>query len=975
MASLAGRVALLLATYVASSARLKSSLARNRAKKKLAPIHLRADPIALVETEARLSASNESEYLGCFPLAADDEGAVPDPTQSDRTCITYRGPHSCRSGLPFYRYSSPGFLHPDFCMQLCLAKGFDIFGIVAPKRGGGNPECRCSASTANIQVWHGQSIRPQLVLPSAFSGPLPQGLECPVRVWQYDKAYVARTGGTPLEHLSIFLADELYVDSIIDGRDRSNIEYEDSSFSLTNIESDRDGLQEGSSRPHIGKMDNIEQEKGGPIFERDCSLEQCAGGRPWGRKIYLAFTKDVLNDNIIHSGVLKAAQRISDHVPCITFEVLSQTRAYTKEDFGYTRWTTVSPSDGTILIGHEGRDSGCFTQGIGFPGAYGMRYINLGWCSTSRHIGTMMHELGHALGMNHQHKRANATRSYRGHGPYVEIDVDMIKESAASRGMDPENAVYQYRKDEKTYMGSLARGGHVPFDYGSIMMYPADAEMRTLPHGRFDHMTGQRRDYSAGDVAQLKDMYGCYYGEARCPKFAEHRTPEGGDCECPGGTYCFQGGRNQCETTSSKFSREYFRSSCKDCKCVATKCHASAAASKANIDGDCECPANTLCHQKGRLGCMSSDANYDQAKFASSCANCQCMAASCPQNSGAEFDMPAKDGDCKCPKGTTCHRGSTKGCPISDGPTGRYIDYFQATCEDCRCVADPKPVAQTCVGGGAPDSQGDCQCTTGTSCFKGTHKCPSASGRSARFYSVSCQSCKCVPDREGTVSRVSAYQPDKWCTTKCGATEVTETITLPGRGTFRGTSMNVHWDLTPLDLRKNACGRCHVSKQSSRRHGACYQTFSDGRRLGDHYELISSGQFADICCYAMHCELDDPCESANCGENSVCQVDGSSGVASCVCKQGYEENPESEGFDDPGCIPKKPHGARCCYHARWTPQPFMWIPREHQMKHWWPLTSKLICPKIDGLKGDHEEDSKCERKRAIYRGKSQTVLM
>ena len=49
--------------------------------------------------------------------------------------------------------------------------------------------------------------------------------------------------------------------------------------------------------------------------------------------------------------------------------------------------------------------------------------------------------------------------------------------------------------------------GYAPYDYDSIMHYPAGNRMQTVPAGQ-EAKLGQRTHLSAGDVAQLFDMCG-----------------------------------------------------------------------------------------------------------------------------------------------------------------------------------------------------------------------------------------------------------------------------------------------------------------------------------------------------------------------------------------------------------------------------------------------------------------------------------
>jgi len=89
---------------------------------------------------------------------------------------------------------------------------------------------------------------------------------------------------------------------------------------------------------------------------------------------------------------------------------------------------------------------------MGWPGFWaGSPYyskINLGWCKDTSALGSMVHEIGHAIGMNHEQKRGDAAQEFQGHGPHLIMHWGNIDASWKS----------QYLPDFKTYIGSTNQG-------------------------------------------------------------------------------------------------------------------------------------------------------------------------------------------------------------------------------------------------------------------------------------------------------------------------------------------------------------------------------------------------------------------------------------------------------------------------------------------------------------------------------------
>jgi len=155
----------------------------------------------------------------------------------------------------------------------------------------------------------------------------------------------------------------------------------------------------------------------------------------------------------------------------------------------------------------------CWVDGLGAPAAGtdpARRTVNLGWCQNYLHLGNVVHEVGHVVGMNHEQKRPDSAQAYMGQGPYLKVAWDVI-----GHWQDGDFWKTQYSGDPSSYVGSADDGphdpqkGYAPYDFESIMHYAGDdGGFQTIP-ASMNTLTGNRAHLTAGDLMQINDMYQC----------------------------------------------------------------------------------------------------------------------------------------------------------------------------------------------------------------------------------------------------------------------------------------------------------------------------------------------------------------------------------------------------------------------------------------------------------------------------------
>jgi len=136
---------------------------------------------------------------------------------------------------------------------------------------------------------------------------------------------------------------------------------------------------------------------------------------------------------------------------------------------------------------------GCFAH-AGYHGAEWQSY-NLG--EGCRYVGIALHELGHVLGMAHEHERFDRDT-------YIDVNFLNVKDGVSVKGFE----VIPWRND------ALKK---LPYDLSSIMHYPETAFARpgtkTFTVRRKDQWgncrIGQRQQLSIGDILTVQALYEC----------------------------------------------------------------------------------------------------------------------------------------------------------------------------------------------------------------------------------------------------------------------------------------------------------------------------------------------------------------------------------------------------------------------------------------------------------------------------------
>jgi len=419
--------------------------------------------------------------IGCFPLLAGD--STSEISYWDKTCMQESTGGLCRSGFPFYTFAKAGghVIGTRLCAEFCLIKGFDVSGVAD------SVQCRCGATEDNKYIWADAPApftRTDLYAPPSTNVVADASDECRIVASKY-------VGAMPIPEgeLDISETDLSYLNSIFLGKSTPQlVDANGPPGKVPVLDLDYDpGESEVPVQDFITEqwIENTtfgaELRKTLDMTFRQCFPHQCSAGLPWPIKTTYA------------NGVPFA------FAPSVPPEARHAFRAATFAYFAATciPFTEVSPSyNSEYKIFVKNDEDGCWTSPMGYPILYRTdTEMNLGWCNSMLQVGNIIHELGHAMGMAHEHMRSDRDK-------YVKIDFANMAPMWRA----------QYQKDNRAFTGAQATGAE-PYDFGSLMHYPANKDMRTLPivngRGVHDSETGQRREFSELDVVQLRTMYKC----------------------------------------------------------------------------------------------------------------------------------------------------------------------------------------------------------------------------------------------------------------------------------------------------------------------------------------------------------------------------------------------------------------------------------------------------------------------------------
>lgn len=156
------------------------------------------------------------------------------------------------------------------------------------------------------------------------------------------------------------------------------------------------------------------------------------------------------------------------------------------------QWRTIEED---YLMIYSGRWCSSFVGRVG-----GIQRLSLQRdASCANHIGSIVHELLHALGFLHMQSHANRDQ-------YVTV----IKENISA------DEIYQFDK----ISSSRATNFRTPYDYLSIMHYGTHAFSRNggptiiAKNAKYNQLIGQTSKLSLGDVTRIRMMYNCRCIEA-----------------------------------------------------------------------------------------------------------------------------------------------------------------------------------------------------------------------------------------------------------------------------------------------------------------------------------------------------------------------------------------------------------------------------------------------------------------------------
>ncbi|CAK8995745.1 unnamed protein product [Durusdinium trenchii] len=442
---------------------------------------------------------SEFECLGCFPLGEDDGVADLTADARDVTCMDWQHDTPCRGGLPFYRLRMNKPMSAESCFEFCIGAGMDLFGLVE------GVECRCGASRLNKGIWRDEKPRPGLELPAPLSGCMTEQ-KCPLRVYRWLGPFVG--GGTVPEHLMMsHIDDQTMVDSIVTGRPITEEDEEDGE------ELSEDPAPMAQAQTENGQLEEdvqLSTVTEGPGWGRLCDdNDGCLGARPWIERT--AVPPEGMSDQWQEYVIFR--YKFKDGTDAARKEGL---RAAAAE---WRLHTCVAVIEDQDIIQSPFIVAGLHTAGscsatLGRPLNSGK--LNMGWCNSLKSKGSLVHEIGHNLGMYHHQNRPDGSARFNGKGPHLEVYWQNLIDSYKSFLAPKQQAYTGSQKDGE----NDPQVGYAAYNFESIMHYGRGVlrikdhsvndgyAFNTIPKS-YNSVVGQRHGLSDGDKKAIFDAYRC----------------------------------------------------------------------------------------------------------------------------------------------------------------------------------------------------------------------------------------------------------------------------------------------------------------------------------------------------------------------------------------------------------------------------------------------------------------------------------
>eukprot|EP00439_Symbiodinium_sp_Y106_P056738 s1135_g7.t7 len=241
--------------------------------------------------------------------------------------------------------------------------------------------------------------------------------------------------GVPPTHLQLSAQDISYLDSIVSGGTR-DVPKESSP--------DPDLASPSATAPSLVTWDYL------PGFQRPCDgYGSCGAAKNWrprgaptsGEWEEVTFAHYYFDERYGHMDqtrkeAFREATAVYHRRTCIRFVEVE------------SNFTGV-----TLRVGNYNSGS-CWASYLGYPSSgtssdFRRSGFNLGSCMNLNHMGEILHNLGHVLGMLDEQNRPDATRVYHGHGPHLRVFWDNL----------PNSWSFLFSEVEEAYTGSPWPGG------------------------------------------------------------------------------------------------------------------------------------------------------------------------------------------------------------------------------------------------------------------------------------------------------------------------------------------------------------------------------------------------------------------------------------------------------------------------------------------------------------------------------------